>query len=97
MRDFELVRAFRTPSSERFLLRKSSTDAGALDIHYLADGSVQATLVLASQLKCSDAEIVALLKYLDESLLPAVSLDAHTLAFTVVVGDILGEFHAQPT
>jgi hypothetical protein len=37
-----------------------------------------------------------LLQYLDEALLPGVSLDEHDLALTVVQGRVLGDFRPDP-
>jgi len=36
-----------------------------------------------------------LVQYLDEALLPEVSLDEHNLSFTVVQGRVLGDFRPE--
>ena len=95
MRDISLVRVARTPSSERYLLRNKDGDVGGLDLHYLANASVQATLLLHRRLNPTEAEIGELLRHLDEALLPEVRVEDHNLTFTVVVGDIVGDFRAE--
>lgn len=94
--DVQFVRALRTPNSERFLLHREANDVATLDIHYLADSTVQATLIIFSEAAISEAEIPSLLQTIDEVLLPNVSLDDKKLIFTVVVGRVLGSFESTP-
>jgi hypothetical protein len=39
-------RTLRTTSSERFLAQREGRDAAALDLHYLANGTVDGTVIL---------------------------------------------------
>jgi len=43
----------------------------------------------------TDDWVPELLQYLDEALLPEVSLDEHNLSFTVVQGRVLGDFRPE--
>ncbi len=95
MRDLQLVRTLRTPSSERFILRRDSADFASLDLHYLPRGSVHGTLVILEEAGLGEAEIHALLQVIDERLLPEVALDQHDRAFSVIVGKSLGAFRAE--
>lgn len=92
MRDLTFVRLLRTPHSERFMLRAAGADVGALEAHYLADGAVDATLILFEEAGTSPASIPDLLKQIDETLFPGVSLSERNLLFTVVSGQVLGAF-----
>ncbi len=92
--DFHLTRTLRTPYSERFLLSDGDGDFAALDIHYLLDGKVNATLTLFESAKVSEAEVPALLSQIDDMLLPDVSVEENNLIFTVVKGKVLGAFTA---
>jgi hypothetical protein len=91
----EFVRSLRTSSSERFLLRESAADVGALDIHYLRNGTVQATLIVIEGAGIAESQIPDLLTHIDEVLLPEVSLDDQQLVFTVVTGKVLGSFESS--
>jgi hypothetical protein len=88
----QILRLLRTSSSERFLLRRYTTDVAALDIHYLSDGTVQATLVVFENAGIKDEELPQLLGWIDEVLLPQVSLENHKLTFTVVMGRVVGAY-----
>ena len=91
-----VIRVLRTVSSERFLLQvKEGQDAAAIDLHYLRDGSVSGTIFLFEDGGIQDHMIHDLLQYIDEALLPEVSLDEHNLAFTVVRGQVVGDFQAE--
>lgn len=92
----DFVRLLRTPTSERFLLRRAGTDVAALDLHYLPVGTVQATLIVFEHSGILESEIPSILTHIDEVLLPDVSLDDRKLLFTVVVGRVLGSFEAVP-
>ena len=93
MTGISFVRTLRTLSSERFVVRREDSDIAALDIHYLANGTVQATLLVFDGM-ISESEVPRLLVFIDEVLLPDVSLDDKRLAFTVVIGRVLGAFEA---
>lgn len=88
------VRTLRTPSSERFLLQHDGNDFAALDIHYLSDNRVNATLVLFEGSGVGDDQVPELLAQIDDRLLPEVSVRDNSLLFTVVVGRVLGAFSA---
>jgi hypothetical protein len=93
--NIEYARLFRTPTSERYLLRRSQADFAALELHYLADATVQATLVLFEGSGIEEPEIPAILTHIDEVLLPEVRLDQNNLTFTVVIGRVLGSYQAD--
>lgn len=92
-----VCRALRTPSSERFVLQQHDRDCGAVDLHYLPDGTVAGTVVIFDDADIADNQVPDLLKYIDETLLPDVSLRDENLVFTVVRGRVLGSFtpHAE--
>lgn len=94
------LRTVRSPSSERYVLRtegssSSAADAAALDLHYLADGSVAATLVILDKALAKQEQVEALLEQIDETLLPMVSANDKNLHFTVVSGKVIGNFAPQ--
>jgi len=93
--DIEYIRLLRTPYSERHLLRTLGTDFAALEMHYLPNSTVQATLILFEGAGISEGEIPQVLSRIDEALLPEVRLDDKNLMFTVVVGRVLGAFQAE--
>lgn len=89
----KIVRTLRTSTSERFLLQKNEgQDSAAVDLHYLDDGHVAGTVFLFEHAGIKDAEVPEFLRYIDEVLLPSVSLEERTLTFTVVRGHVVGEF-----
>ena len=90
--NFEFMRVIRTPHSERFLLRRDKQDQAALDLHYLAGGRVDGTLIVFEGQGISDGQIADVLSRIDEMLLPDVSIAERNLSFTVVVGRVLGAF-----
>lgn len=87
-------RTLRTASSERFLGVRAGVDAAAVDLHYLADGAVAGTVILLAGAGWKESEIPALLAHLDEDLLPGVDLGSGNLQFTVVRGELLGNWEA---
>jgi len=91
----DITRVLRTPSSERHLLRRNDVDFAALDLHYLQNGTVQATLVLFEGSGIAEPEIPEILTQIDEVLLPEVDLNDHNLTFTVVIGRVLGAYRAE--
>jgi hypothetical protein len=88
-------RLLRTSSSERHLLRRGDVDFGALDLHYLPNGTVQATLLVFDGSGVSESDIPDLLTQIDELLLPEVRLDQENLTFTVAIGRVLGAYAAE--
>lgn len=87
-------RTLRTPSSERFLAFRERQEIAAVDLHYLADGTVAGTVVLLNSTPLKEAEIQPLLASLDEDFLPNVDLATGTLTYTVVMGQVLGNYEA---
>ena len=75
------------------MINRGESDIAALDIHYLEDGRVNATLIVFEGM-LEENEISDLLVRIDEALLPDVSMDDKKLVFTVVSGRVLGAFEA---
>lgn len=88
-------RTLRTSSSERFLAARDGKDAAAVDLHYLANGTVAGTIILLKDAGWAESEIPELLQSLDEDFLPDVDLEHGTLTYTVVRGEVLGNFEAS--
>lgn len=88
-------RTLRTTSSERFLLLRDGKEAAAVDLHYLASGTVSGTVILLKSAGWTEDEIPKLLKSFDEDFLPDVDLEHGTLAYTVVMGELIGVFEAS--
>lgn len=89
-------RTLRTPSSERFLALKDGKDAAAVDLHYLANGTVSGTVILLRTAGWTEADVPELLASLDEDFLPDVDLQQGTLVYTVVFGELLANYEATP-
>jgi hypothetical protein len=87
-------RTLRTPSSERFLALKDGREAAAVDLHYLSNGTVSGTVVLLRDAGWSEADVPDLLASLDEEHLPDVDLAHGTLTYTVVMGEVVGNYEA---
>jgi hypothetical protein len=96
---FSLTRIVRTPHSERYVLSdpNSGQDSGALELHFLPDGTVAATLILFESAGLAEDQVPHLLQQIDEELLPKASLEERNLSFTVVVGRVLGSFVPEKT
>lgn len=93
---FRFVRTLRTHSSERFLIHsENGNDAAGLDVHYLDDGSVVGTLIILDDAVLANSNTEALLKSIDEILLPMASLDDKNLSFTVLKGEVIGQFENE--
>ncbi len=90
-------RTLRTPSSERFLAQREGKDVAAVDLHHLASGTVAGTVILLKDAGWKESDVPALLGSLDEDLLPDVDLDHGNLNYTVVIGEVFGNFEAQKT
>lgn len=92
MASLSFVRTVRTASSERFLLTVNGAEgAVALDLHYLPNGGVAATLSILDH-AIGDDQISAVIEQIDEALLPEVSRSEGNLHFTVVRGHAVGDF-----
>ena len=88
-------RTLRTPSSERFLALRDGRDVAAVDLHYLTNGSVVGTVILLKDSGLEEAEIQPLLSALDDEFLPDVDLAHGNLSYTVVRGELLGNWEAH--
>jgi len=88
-------RTLRTASSERFLALREGRDVAAVDLHYLANGTVAGTVILLKDAGWKESEVPALLASLDEDFLPDVDLDHGNLTYTVVLGEVIGNFEAE--
>jgi hypothetical protein len=93
--NLSFARLLRTPSSERHILRRGDTDFAVLELHYLNQGTVQATLIIFEGSGLEEADVPDLLTSIDEVLLPEVHLNDHNLSFTVVIGRVLGAYQAE--
>ena len=92
----KFIRALRTASSERFILQaKAGEDSAVLDLHYLASGNIAGTLIIFETASFSEQMVPEILQFIDETLLPEVSIDHHNVAFTAVRGHIVGDFTPQ--
>lgn len=88
-------RTLRTPSSERFLALRDGKEAAAIDLHYLANGTVSGTVTLLKDAGWKHDDIQHLLSGFDEDFLPGVDLAHQTLTYTVIMGEVLGNFEAH--
>ena len=88
-------RTLRTGSSERFLAQRDGKDVAAVDLHYLPNGTVAGTVILLKDAGWREEEIPALLASLDDDFLPDVDLERGTLNYTVVVGEVMGNWEAN--
>ena len=66
----------------------------AVDLHFLANGTVAGTVILLKDAEWKEEGIPKLLQSLDEDFLPDVDLPHGTLTYTVVVGEVMGNFEA---
>ncbi|MSU32177.1 MAG: hypothetical protein EXS25_05875 [Pedosphaera sp.] len=87
-------RTLRTSSSERVLVLKDGKDAAAVDLHYLSNGTVAGTVILLKEADWKESDIPKLLAMLDDDLLPNVDLAEGTLTYTIVRGEVLGNYEA---
>ncbi|KAB2639244.1 MAG: hypothetical protein DVB25_06040 [Verrucomicrobia bacterium] len=88
-------RTLRTPSSERFLALRDGADLAAVDLHYLANGTVAGTVIILKGSGLDESNIEQLLSALDEEFLPDVDLQHGNLTYTVVLGEVLGNWEAE--
>jgi len=92
---FTFKRTLRTHSSERFLVVKQGRDAAAIELHYLANGTVSGTVILLREAGWSESDVPVLLRTLDEDFLPDVDLAQGNLTYTVILGEVLGNYEAS--
>jgi hypothetical protein len=88
-------RTLRTTSSERFLAQREGKDVAAVDLHYLASGTVAGTVILLKDAGWKESDVPSLLGSLDEDFLPDVDLDHGNLNYSVVLGVVLGTYEAE--
>jgi hypothetical protein len=72
-------------------------DLAAVDLHYLASGSIAGTVILLKDSGLKDTDIEALLSSLDDEFLPDVDLDHGNLSYTIVRGEVVGNWEAAQT
>jgi hypothetical protein len=89
-------RTLKTLTSERFLALRNGKEAAAVDLHYLPDGTVAGTVILLKDAGWKEEEIPKLLKSLDEDFLPDVAEEDGKLNYTVVIGDLVGNYEGLP-
>ncbi len=87
-------RTLRTTSSERFLAIRDGREVAAVDLHYLPGGTASGTVILLKSVDWKEADIQPLLASLDEDFLPDVDLAHGTLTYTVVTGEVVGNYEA---
>ncbi len=88
-------RTLRTDSSERFLAQHEGRDAAAVDLHYLPNGTIAGTVILLKVAGWGESDVPGLLESLDEDFLPDVDLNHGNLNYTVVIGDVVGNYFAE--
>jgi hypothetical protein len=88
-------RTLRTPSSERFLALRDGKDVAAVDLHYLGNGTVAGTVIILKGSGLNESNIELLLSTLDDEFLPDVDLERGNLTYTVVLGEVLGNWEAE--
>lgn len=76
------------------MLQVGGKDAAALDVHYLANGRADGTLIIFDGSGISEPDVPAVLARIDDLLLPDVNMADGNLSFTVVAGHVLGAFVA---
>lgn len=88
------TRAMRTASSERYLIdiNGNGVDDAVLDLHYAENGTVVGTLIIMTESLATEEIVCEVLQQIDACLLPQVSLEQGNLRFTVVKGQLCGEY-----
>lgn len=95
MRPIRFVRVLRTPSSERFILQRDGEDFAAVDLHFLADAKVAATLVVLTSSELPDTETPDIIDEIDNALLPDHDYESGDFVVTVVRGEVTGTFASE--
>ena len=92
----KFVRLLRTAASERYVLEDDQgTDLGLIDIHFLDDQKVVATLFLMDPQAEAITDVQPILDEIDLELLPTASVDESNLSFTVIRGTLVGTFSSD--
>jgi hypothetical protein len=68
----------------------------AVDLHYLASATLAGTVILLKEAEWKKADLPFLLGSLDEDFLPYVDFDHGNLNYTVVIGEVLEKYAAEP-
>lgn len=98
---FTWKRTLRAPSSERFVAQEGTRPIAMVDLHYLASGSAEGTVVLLPRAEgetedarsgWSEDQIADLLASFDEDQLPSVDAADGGIVFTVVAGTLVGQY-----
>lgn len=87
MTDLELIRQYRTPNSEGYLLRNGSDDLGRADLHYGFE-SVFATIIILKDLQ--ESEILSLIEVIDERVVLSAESAREDFYVTVYRGTEVG-------
>ena len=66
-----------------------------MDLHYLANGTVAGTVIILKGSGLDESNIQELLSSFDEEFLPDVDLAEGNLSYTVVLGEVLGNWEAS--
>lgn len=86
------IRTLRTPHSERLLASRDGKEVAAADLHHLPDGTVAGTVILLKDTGLGSDQVPDLLAELDRDWLPGVDLGGGNLNFTVIIGEVLGNY-----
>lgn len=88
-------RTVRTPQSERYHLVAGERMLAIVDLHLFNDGTVDGTVVLLEGSGLGEADVSPLLRDLEETQLPGITLGDGSLMYTVVTGKLLGTFESS--
>lgn len=90
-------RTIRTAASERFVASRDGHEVAAVDLHYHPSGEAVGTVVLLRSAPggWEEAQIADLLACLDHDLLPDVDSANGSLTYTVVLGELVGNYESS--
>lgn len=77
-----------------FKVIRDGKDLAAVDLHYLSNGTVAGTVIILKGSGLDESNIEPLLSSLDDEFLPDVDLAQGNLSYTVVLGEVLGNWEA---
>ena len=77
-----------------FKVLRDGKDLAAVDLHYLSNGTVAGTVIILKGSGLDESNIEPLLSSLDDEFLPDVDLAQGNLSYTVVLGEVLGNWEA---
>jgi hypothetical protein len=87
-----VVRALRTPTSERLLLVRDAREIAVVEVHFPPQGGAICTLIVLEDSGIHERDIPTLLEAIDRDLLPNARRSDDTLEFSVVIARALGTF-----